>query len=240
MRDRTGYTVALVGADGAGKSTIAQRLPAVAGLRARYLYMGVNLEASNAVLPTTWLLLRIKRLRGGRPDMAAGPPASAPSSSRGRVGRELKDALRTANLIAEEWFRQVLVWRAHRQGYVVVCDRHFYADYHAHDIRRQAGRSLARRLHGWMLRRFYPRPDLVIHLDAPPSVLLRRKGEGTLESIAARQAEYRDLEGEVTAFETLDATKDPSAVLADVVELIHAHERRDRDRLRRSPDDPAR
>ena len=55
--------------------------------------------------------------------------------------------------------------------------------------RRVAGRCL-RRIHGYNLRRLYPRPDLVILLDAPAEVFFARKGEGTLESIESRRQEY--------------------------------------------------
>src|SRR4026209_430096 len=74
---RIGRSIALIGIDGAGKSTVAHdvvgRLPFDAG----YLYMGVNLDASPVMLPTTRLALAIKRRSGGRSDMTAGYGESA-------------------------------------------------------------------------------------------------------------------------------------------------------------------
>src|SRR5437667_23836 len=52
----TAFTVALIGPDGAGKTTIGRRLEKSLPLPVRYLYMGVNAEASNALLPTTRVL----------------------------------------------------------------------------------------------------------------------------------------------------------------------------------------
>ena len=55
------FTVALIGPDGAGKSTIGRKLQEISPLPMKYVYMGVNLESSNLVLLTTRLLLEIKR-----------------------------------------------------------------------------------------------------------------------------------------------------------------------------------
>ena len=67
------FTVAVIGPDGAGKSTVTQQVLKQLDLPLKYIYMGVNLESSNLVLPTTRLILELKRLGGGRPDMT-GPP----------------------------------------------------------------------------------------------------------------------------------------------------------------------
>ena len=74
--------------------------------------------------------------------------------------------LRLGNRVAEEWYRQGLAWGHQAKGEVVLFDRHFYIDYHAADI---AGEPTSgrRRVHGWMLGHVYPRPDLVVYLDAP-------------------------------------------------------------------------
>ena len=221
-----GFTVALVGADGAGKSTVARQVVRDLGRPARYLYMGVNLQTSRVVLPTTWLLLTVKRRRGGRPDLAPHGPVDrqAPRpSGRSRARRATKQALRLTNLVAEEWFRQALVRRSHRRGEVVVCDRHFFADYLAHEIRDRAGRPWPERLHGWQLDRWYPRPDLVVALEAPVEVLLARKGEGTLASLQRRQEEYRLLREEVEHYVSVDAARPLPEVVAAVVEVVSRH-----------------
>lgn len=223
---RRGFTVALVGADGAGKSTVAVQLVGAIGLPARYLYMGVNLETSRVVLPTTWLVLAVKRRRGGRPDLAPhGPtdPASRPAARNRRALDDLKQALRIGNLVAEEWFRQALVRRSHRRGEIVVCDRHFYADYLAHDVVDRAGKPLPVRIHGYLLDRWYPRPDLVIALEAPAEVLLARKGEGTLDSLRRRQQEYRMLRDHVAHYATVDATLPLDEVVRTAAAIVRRH-----------------
>jgi thymidylate kinase len=186
------FTVALIGADGAGKTTIARRLEAEGNLPIRYLYMGANPQGG-AVLPTTRLVTGLRRLMG-RPAHQGGPPDPAHRAAQRRGGvrgalRAIRSSLRLLNQIAEEWVRAALAWRLRRRGYIVLYDRHYCADHWAHDVA-NPGRSALRRLHGLLLRRAYPRPDLVIVLDAPAAVLYRRKREGTVELIERRRREY--------------------------------------------------
>jgi len=216
------FTVALTGPDGSGKSTITHRLEKELPIPVKYVYMGVNLESSNMVLPTTRLILELKRLSGGRPDMG-GPPDPNKPRPRGakRVFKEFKTSLRMLNLMAEEWYRQLIVWQYVRRGYVVLSDRHFFCDYYAHDV---AGdrkrRPLANQLHGYMLDRFYPRPDLMIFLDAPAEVLFARKGEGTVELLESRRQEYLALRHVVPQFAEVDVTQSIDQVTRQVADLI--------------------
>jgi thymidylate kinase len=225
-RSRT-FTVALVGADGSGKSTLAKRLVGELRLPAKYLYMGVNLDTSRLVLPTTWLILNLKRALGGRPNMA-GPPDPTRRAPRSRSWlkwsfAEAKSALRLANLAAEEWFRQVLAWSYQRRGFVVLFDRHFYLDFCGHELAHpDPSPSLSRRLHTRMLERIYPRPDLVIYLDAPAEVLFARKGEGTIELLELRRQEYLRLGALVQHFAVVDGARGLDEVAADVAKLIRA------------------
>jgi thymidylate kinase len=217
--------VALIGCDGAGKTTVARALERRPELRVRYLYMGVSSDSSNRQLPTTWLADAVKRRRGAPPDKAGPPerpPAPPPPASLPRrARRSARAALRLTNRLAEEWYRQLLASLYRRGGQTVVFDRHFIADFHAADV---AGRpaTASRRLHGLLLERLYPRPDAVILLDAPPEVLFARKGEGTLASLERRRREYLQLAETAGRFEVVDATQPLDAVIARVAELLDA------------------
>ena len=230
------FTVAVIGADGAGKTTVCRRLERQLGLPAKYLYMGVNLECSNRMLPTTRVLLEVRRWRGRRPVMA-GPPdptrvKSPPKSRVGRVARGLKSCLWLANQLGEEWFRQLFVWRYVRSGHVVLFDRHFLIDYYAHDISSTGpARPFRHRLHGFFLGRFYPRPDLVIFLDAPGEILFARKKEGTVPLLERRRREYHELQRHFSHFHIVDATRELDQVTCEVRDLIRSFHDRQRRHL---------
>jgi thymidylate kinase len=237
-------TVALVGADGAGKTTVVRELARVLDMPVRCLYMGTNLEASGLMLPTTRLALarrrraqraeRAQRMgQGGNPGAGSrtGPSATVTAArpgARTRVARAAWSAVRTANWIAEECLRQMVIAYHRRRGRAVLCDRHFFPDYYAHDVTRvDPARPVASRIHGLFLRRVYPRPELVVLLDAPAEALHARKPSSGIEFLAQRRDEYLRVGEAVERFEIVDATQPLPAVTAAVADLIRQayHER---------------
>jgi thymidylate kinase len=221
------FTVALIGPDGAGKTTVARKLEHALGFPAKYIYMGVNWDASDQLLPTTRLVQTIRRARGKAPGPGGRPPARHEASPRRPLPRRaLRGAwtgLALGNRLAEEWYRQLRAWAYVRRGVVVVFDRHFFADYHAHDIAGNGARPFERRVHGFLLAHVYPKPSLVVYLDAPSELLLARKGEGTLESLEERRRDYLELAAETPHFVTVDASRDLDEVVEDVADAIKAY-----------------
>lgn len=231
------FTVALVGADGAGKSTIGRKLQEISPLPMKYVYMGVNLESSNLVLPTTRLLLEIKRARGQRPDITVPRDvdfqSQTPPKFTKRAAAGIKSALRLVNLIAEEWFRQLIVWNYTFRGYYVLFDRHFYFDYYAHDIaNKNPKRPLSSRIHGFMLEKLYPKPDFVIFLDAPSEVLFARKPERTIEILENKRQEYVRLREVMENYAVVDVSQPVDTVARQVCDLI-VNFQKNKDSIRR-------
>lgn len=218
-------TIALIGPDGAGKSTILDEIESQIGMPVKRVYMGIRFESSNILLPTTRLLLFFRRVRGGGPNGAAYDGSERNENrSFGLVSRVLRKARSTfllLNLIAETWYRQAVAWSYQRQGYLVLFDRHFIADYHAFNY---ADPRLARyagtRLQGFLLQRYYPRPDFVICLDAPADVLVARKPELPVERIALLREGYRKSSQQFSRFVFVDVTQPKGDVVAEVCTLI--------------------
>jgi thymidylate kinase len=216
-------SVAIIGPDGAGKSTITEllereQLPAPV----KRIYMGVNLESSSLMLPTTRLALRLKAARGRRPDMVGPGVSPAPSAGGNPARRAVQTAGRGIRLllwVAEEWFRQLVAEYHRRRGAIVVFDRHFYADYFHVDAE-QGRRSVSTRLHRWLLEHAYPKPDLVICLDAPGQVLFDRKGEASPAWLEQRRRQYLQLAAVLPDFVVVDVDRPLEAVTREVATVI--------------------
>ena len=224
-------TVALIGPDGSGKTTVSDRLQTELGLPVRSIYMGVNMYASDVLLPHTRLLVAMRRLaRGDDPEAASDietfkpPPATVPQ----RAVASARSSLRLANWLAEESYRLWVARRNTRRGRVVIFDRHFFADFFASDISADgASRPLARRIHGFMLQRVFPKPDLVVCLDAPAEVLYARKPEGTVERVRRKREESLAVLNAFPHCMVVDATRPPDEVVSEVATAVRSlYERR--------------
>ena len=202
--------MALVGPDGAGKSTLVAAALERLGPRGALVYMGINPCAATVALPTTRLLARRHRRRAA----VTGPEATG-ERGRDRTWHPRSDLL-VLNLLLEEQLRQLVVAWHRWRGRVVLLDRDFLVDHWAHEVTRPAEHGLVRRLHGHVLRRWYRRPDVVVCLDAPLAVLAARRPDVAPSELARRRAEVgrasRDLDGIV-----VDAARPLDEVLEDLM-----------------------
>jgi thymidylate kinase len=218
------FTVALIGADGAGKSTVTGRLPDTLSLPMKSIYMGINLDSSTLMLPTTRLLLFLRRIHGNHTNTHAAtlPAETTAASASSRLGQGARAGARLAIWMSEEIFRQSVAWYYSRvRRKVVVFDRHFFADYYADDVADATERRpLSRRIHGFMLLRAYAKPDLVVFLDAPPELLYARKPETPVAWLRNRREEYARLRNVVPHFVRVDASRPLDEVTREVASVI--------------------
>lgn len=202
--------VALIGPDGSGKSAVTKQLAERIPVPVRRIYMGVNLESSNIMLPTSRLQLAIRRWRGLPPDTDGPRSPNRRPKSTGRFGqhffRFIKAAARTTNLIAEECFRLAVIRWWLVRGFVVIQDRDFYTDFYEYDVLDNGQpRTLFQRIHGVFLRHLYSKPDLSILLDVSARTMLARKQEGTEEELERRQQHYHELVRQMPAHAVVNA-----------------------------------
>lgn len=216
-------TIALIGADGAGKTTIAQRVAERSNGRIQYVYLGMNAQSNRFALPTSRLALAWKRKRYERTHGSAesGQSESPDLGHMKASPNPITGALRLVNRLLEEWFRWGIVRRIQRKGQMVICDRHFVLDHALAMIMGKPNRGrMSERIHRWTLFRFYPRPDLVLFLDAPAEVLYERKRDAPLEYLETRQREYREATRSLANFIRVDGAQDIGAVIEDVEHQI--------------------
>lgn len=219
-----GQILTLIGADGAGKSSIARRIGARVGTRSIGMYMGANPHARTHGLPTIWVWNRLKRLLG-KDVHTGGPPEPGmvrpPSSRRGRLLSHLKSLAVLGLRVSDDAYRLLLAATYARLGYLVILDRHPYLDYRAHRVENTAGwRRWGDRIHGFLLEHVYPRPINLVLLDAPAEVLHGRKPEGSLAAVRARRQEYLSVIGTVPDVVVLDVSKSEDEVMADVLTFM--------------------
>ena len=219
------FTLAIIGADGSGKSTVADRLVAQSHLRLKYMYMGASIDKSRFSLPTSRMLTNLKRRRLAPLLGESGqlPPSNLMSEEmksgapRGRIVK----ALGMINRVAEEWYRQLIVWGYQLRGYAVVCDRHFLYEYFPGVSTRDPDEQLLSvRIHAFLLRHFYPHPDLTLFLDAPAVVLHARKPEWTLEHLELQRKGIMEQGRLSRNFVHIDASQPLDSVMADVTRHI--------------------
>jgi len=223
---RQTFTVALIGADGSGKTTVAKKLVEIFPAPMKYLYMGPNIESSNYKLPTSRLVLALKlrtykkkaeRLGIDDPSFVSTYHQEHRRDKRGGLGA----MVRLLNRLAEEWYRQIISWRLQRRGYIVVYDRHFLFDVAPRAIDNQVQKQRwSDFLHYWILSHLYPKPDLVIFLDAAPEKLLERKQETSLDYLRGRRGAFLVQGQKTNHFVRIDAMQPLDQVLAQVTEYV--------------------
>ena len=181
--------------------------------------MGINIQASNHALFTSRM---VEYLRGLRRKKAESPSGET-DSPRGKSGLAagVWACGRLVNRLADEWFRQLVSWFYQARGYIVLYDRHFLLDFSLDEID-STERSFDNRLHHWLLLQFYPRPDLVIYLDAPAEVLFARKKEKSIDELERRRQAFVRQGSRMPHFVQIDATQPLLKVYSDVVNCIYA------------------
>ncbi len=226
-RRRWPVTVAIVGADGSGKTSVAQALLESGTVPMKYLYLGPALGSSSHALPTSRLInwLRRRKVRSLiSADKGMPPDELMTEQMRKRLHRgPVLKALGMLNRVAEEWYRQCVAWAYRLRGYHVLCDRHFLFEWCPDSpSSRNPDAPLTDRLHDWLLRRFYPEPAIVMFLDAPAAVLHARKPEWTPEYLDQQRTRILEQGRHTGNFVIVDATQPFSDVLAEVTRLVIA------------------
>ena len=225
-------TIAVIGPDGAGKSTLIEGLLSQLDIPVKYIYMGVNPDAMNVMLPTTRLMEYLKR-KTNRSEADAERRRAAPAGRQDAAKKHPKSPIKrllamgkslffTINRIAEQWYRVFVAWTYERRGYLILFDRHFFLDYRVEVYAQHGDNSIFRRILNWQLEHLYPRPNATLYLDAPGEVLFARKGEGTVELLNEKREAYQSLTQDLSNFIVLDATQDAETVLSEALQHVNS------------------
>jgi thymidylate kinase len=197
-----GLFVVLVGLDGAGKTTFAR---GIAGKIQEHSELG-------GFRYFHWIP-KILAMEFPLPALVETPRKEA---SKGAVAVGLSIARLVKNL-AVAWIAHLLrVCPLRRRGYLVIADRYVYNYWIDPVSLRYCGPKWALALAG----RLFPRPDLVISLEAAPEILLARKQELTRAEMDEMKDKIRTVPVDPKKFHVLDAAKPPEEIVQDFFELV--------------------
>jgi thymidylate kinase len=223
-----GRSLALVGADGAGKTTIAGELAAWLGqmLDTRRYYLG----SKQPSWLSDWLYIMFRAFRRGHRDFSA---RFGPANIVSRVltgGRSLLYA-HYLSVAVDRYRRQRAGHMAARRGAIVLYDRFpLAASLDGPQIRETAAggglaaRSFAR-LEEAIYRRFQP-PDLCVILEVDPDTSISRKPDHNRETIEAKARLLQQLVEKTDSLLAqshliiVDAGRPLASVVADVKESV--------------------
>lgn len=210
-------TVALIGGDGSGKSSVARALVQDPNLSFTAMYMGPSLTSASHLLPTSRLYLRLKRLASrGRPEPRPHPDTL---ESRDRPSTLPRLIARSGLQLSEVVHREVRVRRMLRRDRDVVFDRHIL--FEIWPVDEPANRvERVRNRYAKLLRRVCRAPDLTILLIADPETLLARKGETDVSYLARRNDEWMAMAQDDPSVVVVDAGQSLEAVCAQVVGML--------------------
>lgn len=219
--------VALIGGDGAGKTTIAEHLVTSGDIRATRLYMGMSAQSGDHLLPTSRLVLWLKRRayrRRARQQLRPGPvPTRIPAEFNEYAEHDdgpLRVTARLLNRFAEAWYRHLWSLSYQVRDLVVIYDRHVLFDMGVLDPDASRPRWLAERIFRKVMRATFPRPDAVIYLETSGQVLHGRKGEATIEYLDREARMYLAQSSAVERFERVDASQPLDDVKREVTQIV--------------------
>lgn len=225
------FSVAIIGNDGAGKTTIANRLIEAQAFPCRYLYMGFSTLSSNMTLPTSYLarLYKLREYKKRVEKMTEEQKAKTNPLHELHHGAPERGSLwvviRFVNRMVEALWRQLLSWIYQVRGLIVLYDRHFFFDAARYINKNSRKLHWTKRLEYKIFNDLYPKPVLVIFLDAPADVLFGRKGESTVKTLEKRRENILEMAEMFENFVVVDASQSLDKVYDSVLNQIITFEK---------------
>jgi thymidylate kinase len=202
-RNPSGLLVAIMGPDGAGKSTLIAGLDRILGSAFRHT-------------DSFHLRPAILKSRGD------GPPVTDPH---GMPPRSTSASVAKVAFYAAEYVLGYALRLKPALGHTTLIFADRYFDDLMIDPRRYRYGGPASLLR--LTRRIIPKPDLWLFLDVPEEQLLGRKSEVSLEEARRQRAAYRELAAETRNAVVIDGSCEAPAVVAQAAEaaIDHLHAR---------------
>jgi thymidylate kinase len=192
---RLGPVVAVFGPDGAGKTSVIGGLRRIVPVAVTALYLG---------------------RRRARPPSVTRPkgPKEESRAPRSRAGRIRETAFVLRNAI-RSWTKLMPGYLAAWRGHIVLCDRHPIEVLAVKPRRTQPARAVERFIAGHLT----PRPDVMIVLDAPEEILLRRKSDHSRQQLEQWRRSYAEVMVPLGA-SIVSTTGPPESTITQVSSIV--------------------
>lgn len=219
-------SVALVGGDGSGKTTIATSFVQSGKVPSKYLYMGLSTLNSRPAFPTTLLIRYFKKraiMKSMDSDLSLPEPKSFMENYHHNPTKrsDVWHAIRSLNYLIDVLYRQIFSWVYQLRGYLVIYDRYYlFMTAPEYRDRQQVNRHWIDKTLYWIFDRLYPKPDLVVFLDAPPEILYARKPEGNIDYLEKRMIATIEQGKKMHNFVIIDASHSLDYVKVEFENII--------------------
>ena len=202
---KNGVFIVLLGPDGSGKSTAADRLvnTEIKKLFQKRLYF----HGQFSILPRLNILALTKRRKKSVPFMK--------QQDEKEVFGTFRSMIYPIYYGLDFFLGHILVWKERARGGMIIFDRYFY-DYFIQDQFKNCPRWLI-----YTIGSMIPKPDLLIHLKNTPDIIYSRKSELRREEIARQSAICFKLVNQVSYGVSID-TSTIEEVVQKIQELIIA------------------
>ena len=205
-----GITIALVGPDGCGKSTISHKLCDEIPFHTKQMYMG----SDQYLLPTTKLLAGVSKfieLAKNKSNGGENPKYRSPQKS-GFIG-EFKESIGILNRIIEMFTRYLVRGYPYlRRNYIIIYDRYIYDVLISNNIN---SHTLLKKV----IIDLFPKPDITIYLDTDAELIYKRKKEHTLEEIEESKRRYSKSCDEL-GWHSINNNKDATTATKKIIVVI--------------------
>lgn len=223
-------SIAFVGVDGAGKTTLAKNVGEQLPFPTKYMYMGLSTLKSEPAFITT-KIIRYWKLRSlGVPSHNEVDSLDYSSITRdyhykpGNSGH-FWVILRKLNYLVDVLYRLLFSFYYQLDGNLVVFDRDFlFMSAPEFNGNEPVYKHWTDRFLYWIFNNIYPKPGMVFFLDAPPELLYDRRKEEPVDYLRKRRTAIIEQGKKTKNFITIDSTQPLDVVMREVHELIMSSE----------------
>jgi thymidylate kinase len=220
-------SIAIIGPDGVGKSTVISELMQQTPLGYRTVYMGWSDHENTLILPSSrWLYRRYNK---NKTPTSAAIEKQNNGAEETTIARQiaikkpakitLKSMPGIANEILEQYARYLLAFYYKLRGSFVVFDRYVYDQEVFNDDSNNNNIKPQDKFLAKYFKHFFPSPELTILLATDAEIIHQRKDELSIAQLTERIELYKALGEKKKEFHHIDVR----VSLDEVIKLVNSH-----------------